>query len=128
MEFDRLVGSRIGVVNFELRLPFFGSDRLGLINFPYLPTDLVGFFDAGVAWSRGVDPELKFERRSIGRVPVFSAGVSARVNVLGALITEFYYAHFEICFDIDNPAHLGFVLGAEKDSSRMTDRECRLSF
>ena len=91
-EFDRLLGQRIGVVNLEARIPLLGTDRFGLINFGYLPTELVFFTDAGVAWSAGDGAELRFERTSPDRIPVFSSGVSARMNILGALILEAYYA------------------------------------
>jgi hypothetical protein len=92
-EFDRLLGHRIGVANLELRIPVLGVERWGLINFPYLPTDLVLFGDAGVAWNEGDGAELRFERETTARVPVFSAGASARMNILGALILEIYYAY-----------------------------------
>ncbi len=91
-EFDRLLGQRIGVVNLELRVPVLGTERLGLISFPYLPTDLVAFVDAGVAWNAGDGASLVWDRNSTGRVPVFSTGLSARVNLFGALVLEFYYA------------------------------------
>ena len=39
------------------------------------------------------DPELIWSRSGSGRVPVFSTGISARVNVLGFMILETYYAY-----------------------------------
>jgi Tol biopolymer transport system component len=92
-EFDRLVGSRIGVASIEFRIPLIGVEELGLINFPFLPTEIAPFFDAGVAWTGDESPDLRFEERSLDRVPVFSAGVSARVNILGYLILESYWAY-----------------------------------
>ncbi len=107
-EFNRLVGSKIGVANLEVRFPLLGTDRWGLINFPYLPTELAGFFDAGVAWTDKEKPDLKFDERSSGRVPVFSTGAAARFNVLGALIMEVYYAYpFQ---RPDKGAHFGFQI------------------
>jgi len=91
-EFQRLQGQRIGLVSLEARIPLFGTDRFGIINFPYLPTEVVLFSDAGVAWSAGEGAELTFERRTTDRVPVFSSGVSTRTNILGALVLEIYYA------------------------------------
>ena len=91
-EFDRLVGSRIGVLNAELRVPLFGTEQFGLINFSFLPTELSLFGDAGVAWTSGEAPDLTYSETSAARVPVFSAGVSARFNVLGYLVVEAYYA------------------------------------
>ena len=91
-EFDRLSGSKIGVVSAELRIPLLGSDRLGLINFPYIPTEIAPFVDAGVAWNAGSSPVLKFSQRTAERVPVVSAGIAARFNVFGALIVEVNYS------------------------------------
>jgi outer membrane protein assembly factor BamA len=91
-EYSRLLGSRIVIGNVELRLPLFGTSSFGLINFPYLPLELVGFFDGGVAWSRGDSVVFKFERNTTDRVPVFSTGISARANILNYLILEVYYA------------------------------------
>jgi hypothetical protein len=90
--FDRLIGSRIAVANFELRIPLFGTDQLGLINFPYLPTEISPFIDAGVAWTAEQAPTIEFSRTSQGRIPVFSAGVSARFNILGYLVAEVFWA------------------------------------
>jgi hypothetical protein len=99
---DLLHGSRIGVVNAEVRFPFFGTSQYGLIDFPYLPTELTLFADAGIAWGRTGDRFSTFnpvtqEVDTLGRpiteqTPIFSAGGAARINVLGALILELYYA------------------------------------
>ena len=89
---DRLLGQRIGVVNLEVRIPVLGSERFGLISFPYLPTDLVGFVDAGVAWNQGDSPSFIWDPNSEARTPVVSAGVSARANLFGAIVLEVYYA------------------------------------
>ena len=107
-EFDRLLGSRIGVANFEIRFPLLGVREFGLINFPYLPTEIAPFFDVGAAWSKDDSPELTFSRNTNTRVPVFSTGISARMNVLGYMVLEAYYA-----YPFQRPergAHFGFVL------------------
>src|SRR5690606_17912276 len=107
-EFDRLLGSRIGVANFELRIPLLGVSEFGLIEFPYAPLEIAPFFDAGVAWSSGEDPSFEFSRRTPERVPVFSTGVSARVNLLGFMVLEAYYAYpFQ---RPDQGWHWGFVM------------------
>ncbi|HSJ08029.1 MAG TPA: basic secretory protein-like protein [Longimicrobiales bacterium] len=90
---ERLFGSRLAVANFEIRIPLFGVSEYGLINFPYLPTEISPFFDAGLAWFGDDAPDLRFDRRTEDRVPVFSTGLSARVNVLGYLVLEAYYAY-----------------------------------
>jgi hypothetical protein len=103
-----LIGSRIAVVNLEARLPLFGVERFGLINFPFLPTELSLFFDGGLAWASDRSPEIKFAEVSDKQIPVFSTGVSARMNLFGAMIVEVYYAH-----PFQRPgrgAHFGFQL------------------
>ena len=110
--FDRLIGSRVGVVNAEFRIPLFGTSGFGLVNFPYLPLEVSPFFDAGVAWTGDQSPEFRFTREANAvpsqcetsttqqgflvpcaeRIPVFSAGLSVRANVLGYLILETYIA------------------------------------
>ena len=91
--YDRLFGSRIGLASAELRLPVFGTESLGLINFPYLPTELSLFGDAGVAWTSNEAPVFNFSQQSNERTPVFSVGASTRLNVLGYLIFEIFYAY-----------------------------------
>lgn len=92
-EFDRLVGSKLGVVNAEVRLPLIGTERFGLIEGGFLPTELAFFVDGGVAWTEGESPEFSFETESIERIPVFSAGSSLRFNLFGRLVGEFYWAY-----------------------------------
>jgi Omp85 superfamily domain/WD40-like Beta Propeller Repeat len=92
-QYTRLSGSRIAVANAELRIPLFGTDQLGLIRFPFLPTEISPFFDAGVAWSGGDPASFRFDRTTSDRVPVFSTGVSARINLLGFAVAEVYWAH-----------------------------------
>lgn len=99
---SRLFGSRIGVANVELRMPLFGVPEFGLLNFPYLPTEIALFADAGVAWGQFREPRITGEDQQVEEIPIgtrlqdqkpiFSAGAAARVNLLGALVLEFYYA------------------------------------
>jgi hypothetical protein len=107
---DQLFGSRIGVFNFEVRLPFTGPEKLSVIKSKLLFTDLNLFFDAGLAWSPGdkvtfgLDPQ-QYQTTTIdpttnkpvvttaySHVPATSAGISLRVNVFGAFILEPYLA------------------------------------
>ncbi len=92
-EFDRLVGSRLALANVELRVPLFGTSQFGLIPFPVIPTTVGAFFDAGVAWTADESPELRFATSSAERVPVASAGVFARFNVLGYMVVSTWLAH-----------------------------------
>ncbi len=90
---DRLLGNQIAVTSLEARVPLLGVEQYGLINFPFVPTELVLFTDAGLAWDADNPPTLEWSRSSTERVPVVSSGVSARFNVLGFLILEAYYAY-----------------------------------
>ena len=92
-EFDRLVGSKMAVANFEVRFPLFGVDRYGLISTGFLPLEIGAFFDAGMAWTGDDTPVFEFSRTSTERIPVFSAGANARVNLLGYMVVEAYYAY-----------------------------------
>lgn len=90
---NRLRGQRIGVANMELRIPFIGVEDYGIINFPFLPTELVAFADAGLAWNSNDQFNLEFSRSASERVPVVATGFSLRSNLLGFLILEAYYAY-----------------------------------
>ena len=107
--YERLFGSRLAVANAELRIPVFGTSSFGLINFPYLPLEVSPFVDAGLAWTGDQAPDLRFDRYGNNtpacpagtsntyqpcaqRIPVFSAGISFRFNVLGYMILEAYVA------------------------------------
>lgn len=93
LNYSHLSGSRIAVANAEFRLPLTGPKRLALIGSKYFLTDFNLFFDGGLAWSRGDKPKITWAEAAFDqRVPVFSAGVSLRVNVLGYMILEPYFA------------------------------------
>jgi Tol biopolymer transport system component len=91
--YERLTGSRALVANTEIRVPLLGTEQFGLLNFPYLPTELVGFIDGGVAWTGGSSPTWDFQRRSDDRIPIFSTGTGVRMNVMGYLVMQVYYAY-----------------------------------
>ncbi len=107
--FNSLMGTRIAVVNFELRLPFTGPEKLAVIRSGMLFSDLNLFFDAGLAWSSDSQVAFRSTPRLIDsqpnptdpslppvetyeRIPAMSAGVSLRVNLFGAMVLEPYYA------------------------------------
>ena len=91
--FDRLVGSRIGVINAEFRIPLFGTPALGIFKTSFLPIEVAPFFDAGVAWTSDSTPKFVWAGNTNDRVPVFSTGITARYNLLGYLVFETYLAH-----------------------------------
>ncbi len=77
---DRLFGSKIAVVNLELRIPLVGNDTFGLINFPWVPVELAGFLDGGVAWTDSQPPILQISADQFARVPVLQRGSRAAVQ------------------------------------------------
>ncbi|WP_216657837.1 DPP IV N-terminal domain-containing protein [Sphingobacterium shayense] len=116
LSYNDLMGSRVLVGNFEIRLPFTGPEKLAAVKSKFLFSDLNLFLDAGLAWNKGnkivgslEDKPLIEQTDNQGnpilndgsplmvydpnyRVPVVSAGVSVRVNLFGAMIIEPYYA------------------------------------
>ena len=92
LQIDRLFGSRIAVLNAEVRLPILGNSDVGLLNFPWLPLTLVGFVDAGVAWTGTSPPDFSGSADPAARVPVFSAGAAVRINMLNTIVLQIYYA------------------------------------
>ena len=92
-EQERLFGTRMGLVSVETRIPLFGTPEFGLINFPYLPTEVSLFADGGVTWTEDDLPVWRFDSGSTpDRVPVFSTGVSTRMNFFGYTVIEIFYA------------------------------------
>lgn len=108
---ERLYGTRVALGSTELRLPLLGPEVLGISTFEYIPTDLVLFADAGVAWTEENFQELTFRTtipgQSVSAKPVTSAGVSARVNLLGAVVFEMFYAR---TFQRTKPWDFGVIL------------------
>jgi Tol biopolymer transport system component len=92
----QLSGNQMALANFEVRLPFTGPERLAIIPFNFVPSDLNLFFDMGTVWDKSQtlnNPEfVSFEDVQNITNPVFSTGISLRVNVLGYVILEPYMA------------------------------------
>lgn len=99
-DINQLVGSRIAVANFEVRLPFTGPERLAQIESKFLFSDLNMFFDMGLAYDNNSKVAFRNQPQVINsssgayleRVPAMSVGVSLRVNVFGYFVLEPYYA------------------------------------
>ena len=91
--YNDLMGSKMLLTNFEIRLPFSGPERLALIKSGVFFTDLNFFVDAGLIWysynkiSLTKDP---YDRNV--RYPLVSTGISTRINVYGQIIIQPYYA------------------------------------
>src|SRR5690606_38643300 len=73
-ELDRLLGSRIAVVNFETRVALLGNDDFGVFNVPFAPTEAAFFVDIGAAWSSDESVDVRFDTDTLDRVPVVSTG------------------------------------------------------
>jgi outer membrane protein assembly factor BamA len=89
--YDRLFGSKMAIANAEIRVPVFGTKEFGLAT-GFIPTELFGFADAGVAWNQNDKAKLRFASNTTERVPSVSVGVGARL-LLSYIPLEFYYAH-----------------------------------
>ncbi len=97
---DQLIGSKIAVVNVELRFPLTRSLVLGFLPVGLPPIEGAIFYDAGLAWNgtscdrtpgscvvlkrNGQDPEIY-------REPLRSWGGSIRMNVLGFVVLRLDY-------------------------------------
>ncbi|WP_020568905.1 PD40 domain-containing protein [Neolewinella persica] len=107
---NELVGSKLLVANAEIRIPFTGPEQLALIKSKFLFSDLNFFVDGGLAFTN-IDqfggPTFTLDQNgeplinpttgepyiaSPGVKPIFTAGVSARVNVFGQLVVEPFLA------------------------------------
>ncbi|MCY4418687.1 MAG: tolB protein precursor [Cytophagales bacterium] len=91
-----LIGSRMGLSNFEIRIPFTGPKNLSLIPIGYVGTELCFFIDAGIVWSSQDYKKELFqieEAVNLKHEPVYSSGISLRSNLLGAFILEPFYAY-----------------------------------
>ncbi len=91
-ELNRLIGTRIATLNFELRLPLLGNEEYGFFNVPAAPTELFFFVDAGAAWTSDQSVEWTYDTDTSARVPVVSSGLGLRTLLFGALPLELYYA------------------------------------
>ena len=88
-----LSGSKMIIGNAELRLPVSGPKVLAMFKSKWFLADLNFFFDAGLAWYKRDNVKLAWQQHGPDeKIPVFSAGTSLRINLLGYLIIEPYYA------------------------------------
>ena len=84
--FDRLIGSRVGVANAEVRFPLWGIFKRDEFYGP-LPVELAVFADGGVAWGSNTQ---RFVRGADSK-PIGSVGGAARINVFGFAVAEIDY-------------------------------------
>jgi hypothetical protein len=89
--FDRLLGSKLLATSLEVRAPLLGTREFGLIDAPFLPTEIFAFADAGAAWFDNDEVDWTFETDTSARVPVFSVGAGLRI-LLSYIPIEIYAA------------------------------------
>lgn len=90
---NNLVGTRMALVNAEVRIPFSGPKVLAPIKSNIFLTDLNLFLDGGLAWNKGDQIKFKWQQSNFNeRIPVWSTGISMRINLFGYLVIEPYYA------------------------------------
>ena len=92
LNLEQLLGSKILLGNFEIRLPFTGPRQLSLIPSRFLFSDLALFLDGGIAFDTYDQLGETPSEGSLEPELVMSTGVSLRVNLFGALIIEPFYA------------------------------------
>jgi Tol biopolymer transport system component len=88
LEFGQVIGSKVLMTSGEVRLPFSGPKQLALISSNFLLMDVSLFYDAGVAFNEF----SHFSGEGLKPAILTSAGVSARINLFGAIVIEPYYA------------------------------------
>jgi Tol biopolymer transport system component len=87
--FDRLIGSRLAIANFEVRFPLFGVLHLGPGFYGAFPIETGVFYDAGWAWTRNDKAGFLGGNRKAVR----SYGATARLNLLGYAVLEIDYVN-----------------------------------
>ncbi|MBA2422910.1 MAG: PD40 domain-containing protein [Chitinophagales bacterium] len=106
IEINNLFGSKLGVVNFEIRFPLTGPREIAPIKSLALPSTISLFFDGGIAWTGSETPKLMWTDNQLERTPIFSTGLSLRVNIFGYLVAEGFYA-----IPFQRPAHASLTKG-----------------
>lgn len=104
VQFEQLLGNKMGLASFEIRVPFTGPKQLTLIGSNILFTDVSLFFDAGVAFDefsnfkdgkavRRLDENGIEQTVFLKPEIAMSTGISLRINMFGAFILEPYWAY-----------------------------------
>lgn len=82
---NSLIGSRLIVSGVELRAPLLGAFT-GKLEYGPIPAEIIGFFDAGVAWDNNTSPAGFGSANTRPWTRSFGTGV--RVNAFGYAIVE----------------------------------------
>jgi outer membrane protein assembly factor BamA len=111
---NNLQGSKMLIANAEFRYPFIGPKRLAPIKSRTFFTDLVVFADGGLSWYDFNNIAFRWEpeEQSEKHIPVFSAGSAIRLNLLGAIVVNLYYAYPFQRSASKTSGVLGFYIGA----------------
>jgi Tol biopolymer transport system component len=92
---QQLAGSRVAVFNEELRFPIIRRFDVGS-SFGLPPVDGLIFYDAGLAWSKGITPHIGNAPEGFDpnkdRYPLTSWGAGLRVNLFNLAILRWDYA------------------------------------
>lgn len=92
---QQLAGSRVAVFNEELRFPIIRRFDVGS-SFGLPPVDGLIFYDAGLAWGKGITPHLGNAPEGFDpnkdRYPLTSWGAGLRVNLFNLAILRWDYA------------------------------------
>jgi len=115
LDINRLTGSKIFIVNAEIRYPFTGPKRFALIKSNVFYSDIVLFLDGGVSWFNNTvpwdkDSDIRYfwNPDPSFHTPVYSAGASLRINLFGYMVLEPYIAK---PFQLQNvPFTTGFII------------------
>ena len=108
---DQLIGSKIAVVNAELRFPLTRSLVLGFLPVGLPPIEGALFYDMGLAWNGtscdGTAGSCVVWNRAgqdaeVYRTPLRSWGGSIRMNFLGFVVLR-----FDITKPLNRPEHPG---------------------
>jgi Tol biopolymer transport system component len=99
--FDRLIGSRMLIGNFEFRFPLLRPFGVREAMYGPVPVEVALFTDAGVAWTQADRPSFAGGDRR----PVSSAGVTFRANLF-----NFAIAQIDLAYPFQRPGR-GWVWG-----------------
>jgi len=102
-----LMGSKMLLGNFEIRLPFTGPEGFAAVKSSVFFSDLNFFVDAGLIWNSYNEVSLhKDDTDRNVRYPIVSTGISTRINLFGQIIIQPYYA-FPLSLDTGSKAYFG---------------------
>ena len=85
-DFNRLLGSKMAIANFEVRFPLFRVLGIGKGFYGVFPIEFLAFYDIGVAWTSDSKLWLQDLQDKKGRKPVSSTGIGLRANVFGYIV------------------------------------------